>query len=202
MTQHDNDEMMHEFDPAGAEAVIEARAKKSVKKSKPSTDKPATGKATAGHPASRPFAIRNPIDPRVADLAHKLRGVIDNVSGAVMLVDADLKITYLNNASKTLFREHLDEFRRIWPNFDPNAMIGACVDMFHKNPAHQRRMLSNPGNMPFKTDIPVGLLKISLNVIRLSMPPASPMALSSNGPTSPRHAPNRRNSPRSIVHRQ
>ncbi len=154
MTQDNNDEMMHEFDPAGAEAANGARTKKSGKKSRP----------VANSPASRPFAARNPIDPKVADLAQKLRTVVDNVSSAVMLVDNDLKITYLNNASKALFREHLDDFRKIWPNFDPSAMIGTCIDTFHKNPAHQRRILSNPGNMPFNTDIPVGPLKISLNV--------------------------------------
>jgi methyl-accepting chemotaxis protein len=154
MAQDNDDEIMHEFDPASAEAAIGARAKKSVKKSKP---------AVSG-PAQRPVAARIPSDPRAADLAHKLRVVIDNVSSAVMLVDADLKITYLNNASKALFRDHLDDFRKIWPSFEPGAMIGTCIDTFHKNPAHQRRLLANPSNMPFNTDIPVGPLKISLNV--------------------------------------
>jgi methyl-accepting chemotaxis protein len=151
MTQDNNDDMMHEFDPASAEAVITARSKKAAKK------KPAA-------PVAAGSVTRKPIDPRQADLSHKLRSVVDNVSSAVMLVDADLKITYLNNSSKALFRTHLDEFRKIWPNFDPNAMIGTCIDTFHRNPAHQRRLLSNPGNMPFNTDIPVGPLKISLNV--------------------------------------
>jgi methyl-accepting chemotaxis protein len=151
MTQDNNDEMMHEFDPAGAEAVIAARSKKPAKK------KPAA-------PVAAGSVSRKPVDSRQQDLSHKLRGVIDNVSSAVMLVDPDFKITYLNNSSKALFRTHLDEFRKIWPNFDPNVMIGTCIDTFHKNPAHQRRMLSNPGNMPFNTDIPVGPLKISLNV--------------------------------------
>jgi len=152
MSQDSNDEMMHEFDPASAEAIVAARSKKSAKK------KPAALKAAS------PSAPGRSVDPRHADLSHKLRGVIDSVSSAVMLVDADLKITYLNDSSKALFRQHLDEFRKIWPNFDPNAMIGTCIDTFHRNPAHQRRLLANPANMPFNTDIPVGPLKISLNV--------------------------------------
>lgn len=99
-----------------------------------------------------------------ADLALKLRGVVDTVSSAVMLVDENLVITYLNESSKNLFTTHLGEFRKIWPNFDPSAVVGTCIDLFHKNPAHQRRILSNPANLPFNTDIPVGPLKISLNV--------------------------------------
>ncbi|MDU1671266.1 MAG: PAS domain S-box protein, partial [Bradyrhizobium sp.] len=41
---------------------------------------------------------------------------------------------------------------------------GTCIDVFHRNPAHQRTMLANPANLPFRTDISVGPLKISLNV--------------------------------------
>ncbi|CAL75696.1 Putative methyl-accepting chemotaxis protein (MCP) with multiple PAS domains [Bradyrhizobium sp. ORS 278] len=102
--------------------------------------------------------------PRAASRDDQMAAVVDKVTSAVMLVDNDLKITYLNQASKQLFGQHLTEFRKLWPSFDPAAMIGTCIDMFHRNPAHQRAMLANPANMPFKTDISVGPLKISLNV--------------------------------------
>jgi methyl-accepting chemotaxis protein len=109
-------------------------------------------------PAAKP--VRN----EGLELAHKRAIVLENVSNAVMLVDDDLKITYLNESSKRLFSENLDEFRKVWPNFDPHAMIGTCIDVFHKHPEHQRKLLANPTNMPFNTDISVGSLKISLRV--------------------------------------
>jgi methyl-accepting chemotaxis protein len=93
-----------------------------------------------------------------------MTAVVEKVTSAVMLVDNDLKITYLNQASKQLFGQHLTEFRKVWPTFDPAAMVGTCIDVFHRNPAHQRTMLANPANLPFRTDISVGPLKISLNV--------------------------------------
>jgi methyl-accepting chemotaxis protein len=97
-----------------------------------------------------------------SDLGHKLQEVADTVSSAVMLVDEDLKITYVNESAKRLFTQNLADFRTLWPNFDPNALIGMCIDLFHRNPAHQRRLLANPANMPFNTDISVGGLKIAL----------------------------------------
>ncbi|MGJ5203260.1 methyl-accepting chemotaxis protein [Bradyrhizobium sp. HKCCYLR20261] len=111
-------------------------------------------------PAAKPSAPRQPAAPR-DDL---MTMVAERVTSAVMLVDNDLKITYLNHASKQLFNQHLAEFRKVWPSFDPNGMLGTCIDIFHRNPAHQRTMLANPANLPFKTDISVGPLKISLSV--------------------------------------
>jgi methyl-accepting chemotaxis protein len=141
--------MMHEFDEQAIQDDDAAKPKAARPKAKPVAKAPV--KAPVKAPAS-------------SDLDHKLRGVVGGVSSAVMLVDKDLKITYFNDASKQLFAKNLDEFRKIWPGFDPHAMIGTCIDTFHKHPAHQRRLLANPANMPFNTDIPVGPLKISLNV--------------------------------------
>ena len=123
-----------------------------------------TKKTTAKLNAKSATVVQSAAKGQSANLAHKLRGVADNVSNAVMLVDDDLKIIYLNEASKELFTKNLDEFRKVWPTFDPNALLGVCIDVFHKNPAHQRKLMANPANMPFNTDISVGPLKVSLKV--------------------------------------
>ncbi|MBV9561023.1 MAG: PAS domain S-box protein [Bradyrhizobium sp.] len=139
---------MHEFNEDGTphdeDSPVPAKSK-----SRPRPQKP-KAKTQAARPASQ--------------LDHNLVSAIGKVTGALMLVDPDLKITYLNEASKNLFNQNLNEFRKIWPTFDPSSLIGACIDIFHKNPAHQRALLANPANLPFKTDIPVGPLKISLHV--------------------------------------
>ncbi|WP_456717160.1 methyl-accepting chemotaxis protein [Bradyrhizobium sp. USDA 4353] len=130
---------------------------------------PADGATKKTRPRSsrpRPAAAKAPAAaaPRAAARDDQMAAVVEKVTSAVMLVDSDLNITYLNQASKQLFGQHLTEFRKVWPSFDPGAMIGTCIDIFHRNPAHQRTMLANPANLPFKTDITVGPLKISLNV--------------------------------------
>ncbi len=43
-------------------------------------------------------------------------------------------------------------------------IVGTCIDKFHKVPSHQRKLLSDPRNLPLKTDITVGNAKIQLHV--------------------------------------
>ncbi|MFZ1992044.1 MAG: methyl-accepting chemotaxis protein [Alphaproteobacteria bacterium] len=88
----------------------------------------------------------------------------DGSSVAMMMVDRDFKIMYVNDATKKLLRDNVTVFRQFWPTFDPDKMIGACIDMFHKNPSHQRQLLSDPSRLPYKTDITVGDFKFALNV--------------------------------------
>jgi methyl-accepting chemotaxis protein len=52
----------------------------------------------------------------------------------------------------------------VWPNFEPSRIIGMCIDAFHRNPSHQRRMLADESRLPFTTDISVGQLKFALRV--------------------------------------
>lgn len=83
---------------------------------------------------------------------------------ALMMVDRDFMVTYVNEATKKLLSENVDAFRKFWPTFDPSQIVGSCIDMFHKNPAHQRQLLSDPSRLPYRTDISVGDLKFALNV--------------------------------------
>ncbi len=85
-------------------------------------------------------------------------------SVAMMMIDRDFKVTYVNDSTKKLLQDNAAAFRAIWPNFNPDAIVGACIDLFHKNPAHQRQMLANPSRLPYRTDISVGDLKFALNV--------------------------------------
>jgi methyl-accepting chemotaxis protein len=68
----------------------------------------------------------------------------DTVSFAMMTIDRNFNITYMNKGVIKLFQDNIDTFRAVWPNFDPERLIGQSIDSFHKNPAHQRKILSNP----------------------------------------------------------
>ncbi len=83
---------------------------------------------------------------------------------AMMMVDRDFAVTYVNESSKRLLSDNAEEFRKLWPTFNPDEIVGTCIDTFHKNPAHQRQMLSDPSRLPISTDITVGELKFKLNV--------------------------------------
>jgi methyl-accepting chemotaxis protein len=85
-------------------------------------------------------------------------------SVAMMMIDRDFIVTYVNEATKQLLAANTDAFREVWPNFNADNVVGACIDMFHKNPAHQRQLLSDPSRLPYHTEITVGDIKFSLNV--------------------------------------
>lgn len=85
-------------------------------------------------------------------------------SVAMMMIDRDFIVRYVNDATKKLFTDNAAAFRTVWPTFNPDAIIGMCIDFFHKNPAHQRQLLGDPSRLPYRTDISVGDLKFALNV--------------------------------------
>lgn len=92
----------------------------------------------------------------------RLQRALDAITTAVMMVNSDLVVTYVNEATTELLRKNALEFRKLWPGFDERSIIGTCIDMFHKNPSYQRRLLADPRNLPHRAEIQVGPLKISL----------------------------------------
>ena len=79
----------------------------------------------------------------------------------VMLADNDLNIVYMNNTVTEMLSKNETDIRRELPKFDVASLIGTNVDDFHKNPSHQRRMLTALKE-PYHTSIKVGDLTFSL----------------------------------------
>ena len=96
----------------------------------------------------------------------QLQGAIDQSGTPSMMIDRDFIITYANQATMNLLKEHENTFRQKWPGFvaTEDAVIGTCIDGFHKNPAHQRKLLDDPRNLPYSADIKVEHLTFQLNV--------------------------------------
>ena len=108
-----------------------------------------------------------------SDITEEVRGrdrgsaagaALDIVSSAIMMVDLDLVVTYVNDTSKQLLRKNAEHFRKLFKDFDPESLLGASIDMFHKNPKHQRRLLADPSNLPHRAEIAVGPLRFALAV--------------------------------------
>ena len=92
------------------------------------------------------------------------KSTLDALRTAVMVVDRDFVVTYVNDGTNRLFKENLESFRTAFPTFNPEQIVGSCIDQFHKNPAHQRNLLADPNNLPFSTEIKVADLTFSLHV--------------------------------------
>ena len=103
-------------------------------------------------------------DVAAADWGNIMKSTIENVSVAIMMVDRNFVVTYLNATTKALLRKNAEDFRVLWPGFDPEKIVGMCIDTFHKNPAHQRNMLADPSRLPHRAQISVGKLRFALHV--------------------------------------
>ena len=90
--------------------------------------------------------------------------IVDKISSAIMMVDRDFIVTYVNEPTRDLLKKNETAFRAIWPTFSADKIIGMCIDTFHKNPSHQRQLLSDPTRLPIRTEITIGHLKVALLV--------------------------------------
>jgi methyl-accepting chemotaxis protein len=99
-----------------------------------------------------------------AALVSQQVAALERISGAVMFVDRDFKVTYVNEATRSLLAKYLDHFRKLFPGLDPDHIEGVCIDVFHKDPTHQRRMLADASKLPHKAQIQVGPVTFALNV--------------------------------------
>jgi methyl-accepting chemotaxis protein len=98
------------------------------------------------------------------DFTSVMAKALDSAVTAVMMIDRDFNITYANQSTLDMLSEHEATLKQIFPGFSVKGLVGSNIDAFHKNPQHQRQLLSDPGNLPYTTDIKVGPLAFRLNV--------------------------------------
>jgi methyl-accepting chemotaxis protein len=100
---------------------------------------------------------------RARNDARTVKSMVDNSPNPQMLLDLEtFDITYANDvAIKTLAK--LEQFLPI----RADQVIGANLDIFHKAPERQRKMLRDPRNLPHEARITVGTETLLLQVYAL-----------------------------------
>ncbi len=73
----------------------------------------------------------------------RVRSALDVVRSNIMVADTDYNIMYANDSLQSMMLEAESELRKILPAFDAGKLLGANMDVFHKNPAHQRQLLAS-----------------------------------------------------------
>ncbi|MFQ5580488.1 MAG: methyl-accepting chemotaxis protein [Nitrospiria bacterium] len=83
--------------------------------------------------------------------------LVDNSPSNIMMVDNDLNLIYMNPASINLLRklEHLLPCT-------VDSMMGKCIDLFLNDPGRVRKILADPGNLPYFGNIDLGGEKLTL----------------------------------------
>ena len=72
----------------------------------------------------------------------RIRAALDNVSGNIMVADANGEIIYTNGASDVMLRDAEADFRKELPQFSAAGVRGANFNIFHRNPAHAHHLLA------------------------------------------------------------
>jgi methyl-accepting chemotaxis protein len=98
---------------------------------------------------------------RVAAENLRVRNALDKCSTNVMIADASNRIIYMNEAVTAMMQRNEADLRKQLPNFNASKLMGETMDVFHKNPAHQRGMVAAMTST-YRTQIKVGELTFSL----------------------------------------
>ncbi|TBW35924.1 methyl-accepting chemotaxis protein [Siculibacillus lacustris] len=89
-----------------------------------------------------------------------LAAMLDQMPFNVLLADPKTgDILYVNRKSVETLKSIRHELRA---DVDPDRLVGRSMDVFHKNPAHQRRIVADPKNLPWTTKLRLGAERLDL----------------------------------------
>ncbi len=72
----------------------------------------------------------------------RLQQAVETTSTALMVADEQFNIVYMNPSVKRVLKAAEPEIKKSLPQFNADQLQGQCIDFFHKNPAHQRQLLT------------------------------------------------------------
>lgn len=98
---------------------------------------------------------------RLAAETQRIKNALDKCSTNVMIANHANEIVYMNESQLAMLQSNEAELRKSLPHFDTRSLIGKNIDVFHKNPAHQRGLLSALTST-YQTEIKVGDLVFRL----------------------------------------
>jgi methyl-accepting chemotaxis protein len=73
----------------------------------------------------------------------RILGALETTTTNVMIADPERKIIYMNKSVEKMLRVAEADIRSVLPHFAVDKIVGSSMDIFHKNPAHQMKLLEN-----------------------------------------------------------
>ena len=96
-----------------------------------------------------------------ANFNQRMRIALEGVDSNVMIADAGNNVIFMNRAVEAMLSTAESDIRKDLPNFQTSKVLGSNIDIFHKNPSHQRDMLAKL-RTTYRTQIKVGVRIFSL----------------------------------------
>ncbi len=78
-----------------------------------------------------------------SQVTQRIKTALDNVSSGVMVADNENNIIYMNKSVESMMRNAEQEIAKDLKGFSVDKLMGSCIDVFHKDPSHQRNMLAS-----------------------------------------------------------
>lgn len=101
------------------------------------------------------------------DKSRQLQLALDKISSNVMMADRNYNISYMNEQLQTFLTQRESRLKAELPDFDVHTIIGSNVDIFHKNPAHNRAMLDSMSG-PMTANIEVAGYHFELSIMPIN----------------------------------
>ena len=98
------------------------------------------------------------------DQAQQIRMAMDKMQSNIMMLDQDYNIHYMNDSIRAFFKAGEAQLQTVVPDLNADKVLGANIDLFHKNPAHQRKML-DAMQQPESVNLVIAGLHLQLNII-------------------------------------
>lgn len=93
-----------------------------------------------------------------------LTTAMNAASTNLMVADADFNIISINTSLATMFKHNEARLKAQLPSFSAASVVGSNMDIFHKNPAHQRAMVSAL-TQPYTAELKIDALILRLTVV-------------------------------------
>jgi methyl-accepting chemotaxis protein len=100
---------------------------------------------------------------RIAAESARVRSALDAADVNMMITDADLNIVYANPAMRRMLEAAESDLKSALPDFAVDSVVGSSIDVFHRHPEHQRRLLATL-EAPHRATITPGGRKFELTV--------------------------------------
>ena len=97
-------------------------------------------------------------------ISDRSKSVLQHMVTPVMTCDFERRVTSYNPSLLRLLNQYRSDLQKVFPGFDPDKLMGVCIDNFHRDPEMQKRIFANPNNMPHKATIQVLDMSFNLTV--------------------------------------
>ncbi len=95
---------------------------------------------------------------------HVVQTALDGAQTNMLMCDRSYTIIYMNKGAEAALRGIESELQQRLPGFRADSIVGGCVDAYHTNAANVRRLLDDPRNLPYRSEIRMGPLTMELHV--------------------------------------